>query len=151
MQSFGPSSVNVILPPAAAPFVALMLVYVPLTPPFVPGCVAVPLSVALSWTACPKLTDEATAWVSRPGVTGSTSKHSPVRSPTRRSSRTRWDAGGAGGEGRPPAERPTEVNVTAFDVYAPFVVTVDQPAATPPVEQVPVAIGPQMKNASVPV
>lgn len=47
VQSFGPKRDHVIVPPAAAPFVALIDGYVALGP-LVPGWFAVPVSVAVS-------------------------------------------------------------------------------------------------------
>ena len=69
MQLFGPYSVKVIVPPAAAPAVPVRLITGSA------GCVAVPPSMAESVTGLPRLTS-APAVVARVGVTGLTVKHS---------------------------------------------------------------------------
>jgi hypothetical protein len=69
VASSGPYNRNVMLPPAATPAAPLMI--------GLPGCVAVPPSVAVSEIELPTVT-AADACVMSVGVTGSTSKHSPV-------------------------------------------------------------------------
>src|SRR3954447_1544892 len=64
--------VPVALPPSV---VGLIVPLDPVGPPL-PGFLAVLESVALSWTAWPKLTVAATAWVEIAGVRGATVKHS---------------------------------------------------------------------------
>ncbi len=77
-QSSGPFRLHVIEPFAAAPTAELMDLKLPSSSPgpALPGCVAVPDSVAVSVIAVPSVTS-ADAVVESVGVTGRTSKHSP--------------------------------------------------------------------------
>ena len=71
LQSFGPRSVKVIVPPARAPAVVGLMTGVP-------GWFAVPERLAVSVTGCPRSTELAPAAVPKVGVTGVTLKHSLV-------------------------------------------------------------------------
>src|SRR5215218_8099507 len=116
VASFGPYSRNLISPPAGAPAAPLMT--------GLPGCVAVPPSVAVSANAVPTATGP-DAFVLNDGSTGVTRKHSP-------SLESELFGTPCVSDTKSPRQqyRPAEVIVTVSEVYVPFAVTVDEPAAT---------------------
>jgi len=144
LVSFGPKSLNVIVPPAGAPSGPLIT--------GLPGWLAVPFRFTRSDTGLPSCTS-ADAWVGTNGITGLTVKHSPnVASvafgtplvPDVNSPRQQY----------PPAdvscaelERIGKVVALLTGIGAPICVP-------PPVQAekgLPSAVGPQRKNVRVPV
>ena len=139
-----------IFPPAAAPFVALMDGYVAL-PPSVPGCVAVPLSVALS---CDRVTKVDRRRHCR-GIQSRRYRQDLEALAGGRVAVAR-DACRAGREFARQQYRPTDVRFAAAEsigwvVALSTVTPAAGPIWTPPLVHSPLVIGPQMKNFRFPV